>query len=208
MNAGQDRFPSHWGIQKLTLMKGKAHCLQLFSYFWIGCELDKSFLFKLPWPKVKMCQEPTFILNSNVTNAVAPWPFQKVAAICSQKNPAWGTETQYIQCWVTLNASSVAISRFPLLCCPSLQKPRRRKRKRRKRRRKRKRWKWWVHTLKLKCLKCLLINVAGVSWKLAPTYLCPLATCVMSKAPVSTFTLCALLKARDAINCEPVISEK
>lgn len=133
-------------------MKGKAHCLQLFSYLWIGCELDKSFLFKLPWSKIKMCQEPTFILNSNVTNAVAPWPFQKVAAICSQKNPAWGTETQYIQCWVTLNASSVAISRFPLLCCPSLQKPRRRRRKRRKRRRKRKRWKWWVHTLKLKCL--------------------------------------------------------
>lgn len=61
-----------------------------------------------------------------------------------------------------------------------------------------------------------LINVEGVLWKLALTYLCPLATCVMSKAltHIAADTgwylsfVYALLKARGAINCESVISEK
>lgn len=42
-----------------------------------------------------MCQEPAFILTSNVANAVAPWPSQKAAVICSQKTPAWGAEAQF-----------------------------------------------------------------------------------------------------------------
>lgn len=42
-----------------------------------------------------MCQEPTFILTSNVTNALVPWPSQKAAAVCSPKTPAWGAEAQY-----------------------------------------------------------------------------------------------------------------
>lgn len=146
-----------------------------------------------------------------------PDPLRKLLPFVPQRLQPRGLKLS-IQCWVTLNASSLAVSRFPLLCCPSLQKPRRRKRKRRKRRRKRKRWKWWVHTLKFKCplpphpYKCgrCLMKV-GTYLSLSSRHLCyeqstDTHCCRYWLAPL--LCVCALLKARGAINCESVISEK